>query len=178
MVHDGTSKATPDCYIERWDSQDPLIESASQPTSDNSQSVRHIYLEITVTLHIFRKQRATGQALITSESQADPESQSSGATDDVPIKSDAAPPTSDTTQANGPATDTNAGALPAPLDSAKQDLKPDNSKGAGGDNPKGQTNAIENLQAKFTPAKRSRVWDIYVKKTEEEDKDLVEDWDR
>lgn len=32
--------------------------------------------------------------------------------------------------------------------------------------------------AKFTPAKRSRVWDVYVKKTEEEDKDLVEDWDR
>lgn len=87
-------------------------------------------------------------------------------------------PVPDTLQPNGPTTSKNVRIMTTLVDPVKQqDGRPDKGPGAG-ENHKSQPNAIENLQAKFAPPKRSRVWDVYVKKTEEEDKDLVEDWDR
>jgi hypothetical protein len=65
-------------------------------------------------------------------------------------------------------------------DSHKPDLAGTNlgAKRAEKDNPKVQEKILEQLQAKSAIAKYAPVWDSYVNQTEEEDKDLVEDWDR
>lgn len=64
---------------------------------------------------------------------------------------------------------------PQPPRPGKSEAKGD---GAPEDNLKAQGNALEAMQARFTAAKSSPVWGIYTRKAEEEDKDLVEDWDR